>query len=126
MKYLVVGVGGFVGANARFIVGTWVGQRWGTEFPVGTFVINVTGCFILGAFQALSLRLAWSDQWRLLIAIGFVGAYTTFSTFEYESFQLVSQGASAKALLNVGGSVVVGFLAAYAGVVAARLVLGRV
>ncbi len=122
-KYLVVGLGGFIGANARYILGTWIGRRWGTAFPYGTFVINVTGCFILGLFATLALRFAWNDNWRLLIAIGFVGAYTTFSTFEYESLQLVADGSWARALVNILASVILGFGAAYIGVVAARLLV---
>jgi CrcB protein len=121
LKYLVVGTGGFVGANARYIVGTWVARRWGTAFPYGTFVINISGCFILGLFATLLLRYAWSDEWRLLIAIGFVGAYTTFSTFEFESLQLVADGALLRAGLNILGSVICGFAAAYVGVIVARL-----
>ncbi len=125
MKYLVVGIGGFIGANARFIVGTWIGQKWGTAFPYGTFIINISGCFILGLFQTLTMQFAWNDYWRLLIAIGFVGAYTTFSTFEYESLQLVVQGTSPRAALNIFVSVVLGFAAAYLGVVVARLLVTR-
>lgn len=128
MKYLVVGLGGFIGANARYIVGGWVQQRVGTSFPYGTFVINVTGCFILGMFATLALRYAWNDYWRLLIAIGFVGAYTTFSTFEYETLQLIAQGGRYfDAAINILGSVVVGLFAAYLGVIAARILMrGRI
>lgn len=123
-KLLVVGMGGFIGANARYLVGGWVAQRWGAAFPYGTFVINVTGCFILGLFATLALRFAWSEYWRLLIAIGFVGAYTTFSTFEYETLRLIADGNRWRpALLNVMGSVTLGFAAAYLGVIAARLMM---
>jgi len=122
LKYLVVGFGGFVGANARFIVAQWAAQKWGTQFPYGTFIINTTGSFILGLFATLLLRFAWNDNWRLLIAIGFVGAYTTFSTFEYETLQLAAQNQWSRALVNIMGSVVLGFAAAYIGVVVARLV----
>src|SRR5262245_1686303 len=111
MKYLVVGLGGFIGANARYIVGQWAGQKWGTQFPYGTFIINITGSFILGLFATLMLRFAWNDNWRLLIAIGFVGAYTTFSTFEYETLELIAQGTWARAGMNILGSVVFGLAA---------------
>ena len=121
--YLVIGAGGFVGANARFILGRWALERWGTGFPYGTFVINIAGCFILGLFMTLADRLAWNDYWRFAIAIGFVGAFTTFSTFEYESFRLVSEGNLARAGANILGSVVVGFLAVYIGVIIARILL---
>jgi len=122
MKCLVVGIGGFIGANARYLVGMWVQNKWGASFPYGTFVINITGSFILGLFAALTLKYAWNDHWRLLIAVGFVGAYTTFSTFEYESLMLVSEGAWGRALVNILGSVVLGFAAAFLGVVAARFI----
>ncbi|MCS6777770.1 MAG: fluoride efflux transporter CrcB [Chloroherpetonaceae bacterium] len=120
-KCLIVGLGGFFGANARYLLGVWAGQRWGTDFPYGTLIINITGCFLLGLFATLALRFVWSDQWRLLIAIGFLGAYTTFSTFEYETLQLVAEGSWARALANVLISVSVGFLAAYLGVALGRL-----
>lgn len=123
MKMLVVGLGGFLGANARYLLGQWAAQRWGTAFPYGTFLINISGSFVLGLFGTLALRLAWNDNWRLLIAVGFVGAYTTFSTFEYETLQLLSEGSLARAAANVLGSVLLGFFAVYVGVVLARLLL---
>ena len=128
MRLLIVGMGGFIGANARYLLGGWVHERWGTAFPYGTFVINVSGSFILGLFAPLALRYAWNEQWRLFIAIGFVGAYTTFSTFEYETLQLIAEGGRYRAAaVNLLGSVVVGFIAAYAGLVLARLLMrGRV
>lgn len=123
LKYLVVGMGGFIGANVRYLVGQWMQGRWGSGFPYGTLVINLTGSFILGLFATLALRYAWNDYLRLLVAVGFVGAYTTFSTFEYETLQLVSSGSWSRALMNIGGSVVFGFAAAYVGVVTARLLM---
>lgn len=123
-KYLVIGLGGFIGANARYIVGGWVQQQWGSSFPYGTFFINITGSFILGLFATLALRFSWSEFLRLWVAIGFVGAYTTFSTFEYETLRLVMEGRQyIAAALNVLGSVMVGFFAAYLGVVTARLLM---
>lgn len=124
MKYLMVGMGGFMGANARYIVDGWVQNRVGPGFPYGTFVVNVTGCFLIGAFATLALRLAWSDEWRLLVAIGFIGAYTTFSTVEYETLRMLVEGARwGSAALNVAGSAIAGLFAAYLGVVAARLLM---
>jgi len=123
MNCLIVGLGGFVGAVARYLLGGWVQQRWGAGFPYGTLVINVSGSFVLGLFATLALRLAWSEQWRLLIAVGFVGAYTTFSTFEYETLRLIADGNRYQAALYLLGSVIAGFFAAYLGVVTARLLL---
>lgn len=123
-KYLAVGLGGFLGANARYIVGGWVQQRLGPGFPYGTLIVNVSGCFVLGLFATLAMRATWGEQWRLLVAIGFVGAYTTFSTFEYETLQLIAEGARWRAAAaNVLGSVAAGFGAVYLGVVAARALL---
>lgn len=123
-KLLIVGLGGFVGANARYLASEWAYKHWGPGFPYGTLLVNVTGAFILGLFATLSLSLSWRPEWRLLIAVGFVGAYTTFSTFEYESIQLIAQGGRYReAAINIAGSVVAGFFAAWLGIVAARLLL---
>lgn len=121
--YLVIGAGGFIGANIRYVIGRWAVQKWGTSFPYGTFLINILGCFILGLFATLATRLVWNDYWRLLIAIGFVGAFTTFSTFEFETFELVGQGNLLRAGANLFGSIVLGFAAVFLGVVLARLIL---
>jgi CrcB protein len=123
-KLLIVGLGGFVGANARYLASEWAHHRWGPGFPYGTLLVNVTGAFILGLFATLSLSLNWRPEWRLLVAVGFVGAFTTFSTFEYETIQLIAQGGRYReAAINIVGSVVAGFLAAWLGIVAARLLL---
>lgn len=128
VKILTVGAGGFLGANARYLIGGWAQQKLGPTFPYGTLIINVSGCFILGTFATLTLHLPWPDHWRLMIAIGFVGAYTTFSTFEIETLNLLADGARWRAALaNVVVSVTAGLAAAYLGVVAARVLLrGRV
>jgi fluoride exporter len=119
-RYLLVGAGGFAGAVARYAIGVWIGSLWRKPFPLGTFVINVSGCFLLGAFLAFAAeRAAIDETWRLLIATGFLGAYTTFSTFEYETFALARGGGLGWAALNVAASVVVGYLAIRVGTVAA-------
>jgi fluoride exporter len=121
-RYAIVAFGGAAGAMARYWLSGWAQQRWGPGFPYGTFIINVSGSFLLGLFATISMRMAWDEEWRLLIAIGFLGAYTTFSTFEYETLQLIAEGKRyGSALLNLAGSVALGFAAAYAGVVTARL-----
>ena len=118
---LWVGLGGFLGANARFFLGGWVAERWGTDFPYATLLINITGSFILGFFLGFIEERPWvHPNSRLLFSIGFVGAYTTFSTYAYESIALVERGELLLAGINVFGSVVAGLLAVLAG-----LVLGR-
>jgi CrcB protein len=120
-KFLVVALGGAVGAVARYWIGGLVSSRWPAQFPLGTFVINVTGSFIIGCFLTLaSERLTLHPHWRLLIAVGFVGAYTTFSTFEYETLKLIEEGNVLNAVGNVVLSVAVGFIAVWLGVTATR------
>ena len=93
----------------------------GTRFPYGTFVINISGSFLIGLILTLlAERTHWNPNLRYLIPIGFVGAYTTFSTFEYETLRTVQDGQIWIAFLNISLSVVIGFAAVWAGVVAGR------
>ena len=111
-----VGLGGFLGANARYLLGGYISDRWGAVFPLGTFVINVTGSFILGFFLAYAQERSWvAPGARLLFAVGFVGAYTTFSTFEYETMRLIQNRELMLAALNVFGSLLAGTVAVFAG-----------
>ncbi|HXH08160.1 MAG TPA: fluoride efflux transporter CrcB [Alphaproteobacteria bacterium] len=122
MTYLIIGIGGFLGANARYLLGGWIAERYGTSFPYGTMVINVSGSFVIGFFLVLiSDRFIIHPNWRLFFAIGFLGAYTTFSTFSFETFALVQQRSFFLAVANMAGSVVFGQLAVVAGMLLARL-----
>ena len=114
--YFIIGLGAFLGANARYLLGQWAAQKWGVGFPYGTLVINATGSLVLGLFLAATTgRLAADPRWRLLFAIGFLGAYTTFSTYTYETLQLWLDGNWRLALLNVAGSNALGLAGAWAG-----------
>jgi fluoride exporter len=118
---LIVGIGGFLGAVARYAIAIWIGQKWGRSFPMGTFVINVSGSFLIGLLMVLfTERYLVNPQWRLLLVVGFLGAYTTFSTFEYETGSLLKDGEWMMALLNIVGSVVAGFVALKMGEVIAK------
>jgi fluoride exporter len=122
-KYMMVGIGGFLGAIARFWLGGLVYQKMGTKFPYGTFVINISGSFLIGfILTILTERTHMSPNWRYLIPIGFIGAYTTFSTFEWETFGAIRDGAFLVAGLNVGLSVVLGFIAVWLGMISGRFV----
>jgi CrcB protein len=122
-QYLLIAVGGAIGALARYAIGTWVLSKTGANFPWGTFVINVTGCFVIGlAYTLIEARFINGQFWRPFLGIGFVGAYTTFSTFEYESAQLSS---SFKALCNLVGSVVVGYAAVWIGIQLGHIITSR-
>jgi CrcB protein len=121
INVLIIGIGGFIGAVSRYGVAVWIGQRWGRSFPLGTFVINITGSFLIGLLMTLmSERIIENPQWRLLLVVGFLGAYTTFSTFEYETGALLKDGEWLFASLNVVLSVFVGFIALKLGEVIAK------
>ena len=122
-KYLLVGAGGFAGAIARYWVGTMVTQRMGLRFPFGTFLINVSGCFLIGFFMhLLAERGVLQAHWLYVVVIGFIGAYTTFSTFEYETMRALQDGQLGIGLLYVGSSVLVGFSMVWVGAQAAKVV----
>ncbi len=122
MEYLWVGVGGFLGANARYALGVWIVGRLGAEFPFHTLLINVTGSFVIGVLLVLlSERLAVDPAWRLLLVVGFLGGYTTFSSYTFEALALAEGGRWLAAAWYVLGSNGLGLIAAYAGVVLARL-----
>ncbi|MCX6020762.1 MAG: fluoride efflux transporter CrcB [Chloroflexi bacterium] len=122
MEYLVIGAGGFLGANTRYLVASLIAQRLGVLFPYGTLLINLTGSFVIGFFLAFtSERVSAPPEYRLFFVTGFLGAYTTFSTFSYDSLLMMQQGDWGALALYVGGSVVLGLGAAALGVVAARL-----
>ena len=121
-KYLLVGMGGFAGAVARYWVGTFVTQRLGLRFPYGTFLINVSGCFLIGFFMyLLAERGVLNAHWLFVIVIGFIGAYTTFSTFEYETMRALQDGQLGSGLLYVASSLMVGFAMVWLGAQTAKL-----
>ena len=121
---LLIGLGGFVGANLRYWLGGWMAQRFGILFPLETMLINIVGSFLLGLFMTLALHYTWAPEWRQAIAIGAIGSFTTYSTYEYESLRLLQEGAWLKAGLNLFGSLVLGLLAVIAGVALGRLLIG--
>lgn len=121
-KYLYIAIGGALGSLARFWVGSLVAARMGTRFPYGTFVINLSACFLIGfSLELLGERVDLNPVWRYLIPMGFVGSYSTFSTFEWETFSNLQMGAFPVAGLYVGLSVVLGLVGVWCGVFAARL-----
>ncbi len=122
MSLLLVGLGGFAGAISRYLVDGLVSDRTGGGFPWGTLVVNATGSFLLGLLFAMTAeRAILPAEIRGPVMIGFIGAYTTFSTYMLESWILIEGGSYLPALANLGGSIVIGLVA-----VAAGLIIGRV
>ncbi len=120
INYLLIAAGGGLGSLIRYVVGTAIMQRYLGRFPMGTFVINVTGSFLIGvAMTLLTERFAPHTNLRMFLVIGFLGGYTTFSSFEYESLQSVRGGAPWLALVYVLSSVIVGYFGVWLGVVVA-------
>jgi len=116
-KFLLISTGAILGANARYWIGDWAAQKLGASFPYGTFIINISGSLLIGFFLTLATeRLLIDPRWRLLIAVGFLGAYTTFSTFAFESFNLLAKGQWLAGLGNLFGSMVLGVAAVALGV----------
>ena len=117
VQFLAVGIAGFCGAISRYALAKLCGQLFGTAFPVGTFIINVTGSLGLGWLMTYApLRAGFSDTVRLAIGVGFLGAFTTFSTWMYESNKQLADGAGIQATVNILGSVVVGLVAIRLGI----------
>ena len=122
-KYFLIALGGALGSLARFWVGSTIAGRLGTKFPYGTFVINVSACIIIGFSLAfLGRRTEINPAWRFLVPVGFVGAYSTFSTFEWETFSNLQTGAFLIAALYVVLSFFVGLIAVWCGVLIARII----
>jgi CrcB protein len=107
--YLLVALGGALGAVARFAVGEGLARRLGTSWPYGTFFINLSGCFLIALFLGAAAERNLNPAWWYLFPTGFVGAYTTFSTYEYETMRLFQRGQATGALAYVALSNVLGF-----------------
>lgn len=112
-RYLLVMLGGAIGSGLRYGLGAWVQGLAGPSFPWSTFLINISGSFLIGIVLRLNLEGVLSPEARLLLAVGVLGGYTTFSTFSFETLSLVQQGEWAKALGYVLGSVLLGFIAVW-------------
>jgi len=121
IRYLLVLIGGGAGAVARYVAESAIMTWFGGRFPLGTFVINVTGSFLIGFLMTmLTERFEFDPIWRLLLVVGFLGGYTTFSSLEWETYTAVRDGGLRIGMLNVVASVMLGYIAVWLGVMLAR------
>lgn len=121
--FLLISFGAVMGANLRYWVGLWAASALGTSFPYGNLIINLTGSFILGFFMTLAMdRLLLDPRWRIFFAIGFLGSYTTFSSYTYESMNLILDNQWLSGLLNLFGSALLGGIAVFLGIILARTI----
>jgi fluoride exporter len=115
-KYLFIAIGGALGSIARYWVGSSVAGRMGIRFPYGTLIVNISACIIIGfSMTYLGRRAEFSPAWRFLIPVGFIGAYSTFSTYEWETLSTMRSGAFGIAALYAMGSLVLGLAAVWGG-----------
>jgi CrcB protein len=120
-RYLLVLIGGGAGSLARYVAASAIMTRFGGRFPLGTLVINVTGSFLIGLLMTIfTERFRLDPGWRLLLVVGFLGGYTTFSSFEWETYSAVRDGGLWTGMLNVVSSIMLGYGAVWLGSMLAR------
>jgi len=124
-RFFWICLAGAAGTGSRYLVGLWAGQRLGAGFPYGTLIVNVIGCFLITLVMHLALNVAtFPPTLRFALTTGFMGGFTTYSSFNYETTKLLQDGTPLVALLNVGATVVLCFVAGLLGMVLARRLIG--
>jgi fluoride exporter len=119
--FLLISTGAIMGANLRYWIGGWAAERFGASFPYGNLIINLTGSFVLGFFITLATeRLLLDPRWRMFVAIGFLGSYTTFSSYTFESMSLILDNQWLTGLFNLFGSAFFGGVSVLLGILLAR------
>jgi CrcB protein len=119
-KYLLVLAGAAVGGLGRYLLATAISARFPTRWWYGTVIVNITGCFLIGIVLTILIERNANPNWRLLLVVGLLGGYTTFSSFAWETYALVKDGEFGKGFANVAVSVVVGYVALWCGALLAR------
>jgi CrcB protein len=122
-KYLLIALGGGLGSIARYWVGSTIASRAGIKFPYGTLVVNLTACLVIGfTLTYMGKRADLSPAWRFLVPVGFIGAYSTFSTYEWETLSTLRSGAFALGALYAVGSLILGLIATWGGAALAETI----
>lgn len=123
MNFFSVALGGALGATARYGLGIWISGKWIHDFPLHTFIINIAGAFLLGLLNTLFIdKLTLTPETRLALTVGFLGAFTTFSTFGYETIMLIKAGNIFTAGIYTVSSIIIGFIGIFLGMGLARLI----
>ena len=123
-RLIWVCLGGAAGAGTRYLVSVWVAESIGGAFPLGTLIVNLSGCFLIGLIMHATLTLPWSPTLRAAITVGFLGGLTTYSSFNHETTSLLQHGATGLAALNALATIVGGLVAGWLGLVVSRHLVG--
>ena len=124
-RFLWICLAGAAGTGTRYLIAVWAAQRLGSAFPYGTLLVNLVGCFAIAALMHAALTLGWPATIRAAVTIGFIGGLTTYSSFNYETTQLLEEGAPVTAAVNLALTLLGGFMAGWLGLVTTRGILGR-
>jgi len=125
-KLIAVCLGGAVGSGARYLISGWVAKSFPSAFPWGTLTVNAAGSFLLAFLMVIGLMTeSLSPGWRIALTTGAMGGFTTYSTFNYETTELLREGATGLAVANVAGTIVVCLVFGVLGIGAARMLVGR-
>lgn len=116
---------GAAGTGTRYLIALWAAQRFGSAFPYGTLIVNLSGCFVIAAVMHAALTMSWSPTVRSAITMGFLGGLTTYSSFNYETSRLLEEGATTAAAVNAVATILGAFAAGWLGLLCARTLLGR-
>ncbi len=117
---LLIGLGSFIGGILRYLLSQLIQNKALTSFPYGTLTVNVLGCLLIGIVFGISERTGITDEWKLFLATGLLGGFTTFSAFSNESIAMIRDGQAGAALIYIGCSVLLGLLATYGGILVAN------
>jgi CrcB protein len=124
-RFLWICLAGGAGTGVRYLIGLWAAQRFGAHFPSGTLIVNLVGCFVMGAAMHAAAVQMWPATLRTAVTVGFLGGFTTYSSFNHDTMRLMDEGAATAAGLNVLVTLVGGAGAGLLGLWLARAVLGR-
>lgn len=120
---LIVGTGGFIGSVMRYLVQFYVEKGMSSTFPMGTLIANVAGSFIIGVIFALAEKgNIMNSEWRIFLTTGICGGFTTFSAFAYNNFMMIKEQSFLQLFLNIAGSLFLGILAVYIGIILVRAI----